>query len=607
MTLILMEYTISEENNSFLNFLYSFWENFQTVTDESLLVDIVVMSIIAIILVPISKRLGLGSVLGYIFTGIIVGPSLLQVTHDIEGVRHFAEFGVVLLMFLIGLELQLSKLWALRGMVFGLGLSQILITGIAISGYFWFINKINPYIVQGQGFSFKEFLLSGLALALSSTAIALQTIQEEGEMNTEQGQASFSILLMQDIAAVPLLAITPLMANNTTGVTVGEPFYITLLKIAIIVGLMLLVTRVISPVLVPILQKSKVLELRFPVIFIIIFGSGWLMEEVGLSMTLGAFIAGLMLSDSEYRYNIEAELLERRDLLLGLFFIAVGMSIDFQLIREDALFLLRDAFAILVIKIGVVYGLCRFFQKTHPASVKSALLLSQSGEFCFVIAGICLSSGIYDDYIYRFILVTVALTMSATPLLILLANKLGLTKIEESEGKEEIKTVSLEEESADQIIIIGFGRMGETIANLLKKKNIAYWGLESNAERVKEASQQGYKVYFGDIITSKKILMSAGLTEAKAVIITVPNAEACDYILTEIRELCPDLPISCRAQNLEHSLKLQKLGATDIVLDTFEASLQLGRKALDYTQTESDEIEQLLESFREDNYTLAIQ
>ena len=588
------------QSNPLLNFLDLIWSEFQTVTDNSLLVDVLVMFTIAIILVPIFKRVGLGSVLGYIFAGIIVGPSLLQVTNDIGGVREFAEYGVVLLMFLIGLELKPSKLWALRNMVFGLGLLQILLTGFCISGVLFFANS---YIDQAGYGSFKVYLLTGIALALSSTAIAIQILNEQGEMPTEQGQAAFSILLMQDIAVVPLLAIIPLMAENTAGPTVGEPFYITLLKIGAVFALMWLATRVLEPLVAPILINTKSDELAFAFLLVIIFGSGWLMEEVGLSMTLGAFIAGLMLSDSDYRYKIEAELLQRRDLLLGLFFIAVGMSIDFALIRENALLLFRDAFLVLLIKMVVLYGLCRIFQKSHRASVRVALLLSQCGEFCFVVAGICLSSGVYNDYFYRFILVTVALTMAATPLLILAAKKFTVATAGSVDSEEQAPLATAEEGQENHIIIVGFGRIGETIANMLSKANISYLALERNPNRLKEARQEDYEVYYADFINGK-VLRSAGVSEAKAAIITISEPDACNEVLAAIREINPNLPVSCRARDLEHSSQLQELGATEIVLETLEVSLQLGRTAFDYATTQPDEIEKILESFREDDSAL---
>ena len=589
-------------SNPLLNFLDLIWFEFQTATDNSLLVDVLVMFTTAIILVPIFKRVGLGSVLGYIFAGIIVGPSLLQVTNDIEGVREFAEYGVVLLMFLIGLELKPSKLWALRNMVFGLGLLQILLTGLCIGVVSFFL----PSYLDQANSSFKVYLLTGVALALSSTAIALPILEEAGEIPTEQGQAAFSVMLMQDIAAVPLLAIVPLMAENTAGVTVGEPFYITLLKIAGVLAVMLLTTRVLLPFIAPILINTKLYELGIAILIVIIFGSGWLMEEVGLSMTLGAFIAGLMLSDSDYRRTIEAELLQNRDLLLGLFFIAVGMSIDFSLIRDNALLLFRDAFLVLLIKMAVLYGLCRIFQKSHQASVRVALLLSQCGEFCFVVAGICLSSGVYNEYAYRFVLVTVALTMAATPLLILAAKKFTVATAGSVDSEEQEPLAPAEEGQENHIIIVGFGRIGETVAKMLRQANIDYLALETNPNRLKESRQEGYEVYYAGFINSK-ILRTTGVSEAKAAIITLSDPDACNEVLATIREINPNLPVSCRARDLEHSFQLQELGATAIVLETLEASLQLGRTALDYVTTQPDEIEKIVASFREDDYALALQ
>ncbi len=378
----------------------TFWDQIKSIVPtDHFLIDVLVMFIVAILIVPIFKGIGLGSVLGYLFAGVIVGPSLLQITYNVEGLRHFAEYGVVLLMFLIGLELKPSKLWSMRNTVFGLGLFQILVTGMAIT----ISVRLTNTILQNNLLPFKVSLLTGFALALSSTAIGLQVLNERGEMETEQGQSAFGILLMQDIAAVPIIGIVPLLADNTAGVTVGEPFQITALKIFGVLVIMLLATRIILPAVSPLLRKMELFELRFAFIIVIVFGAGWLMEEVGLSMTLGAFIAGLMLSDSQYRYEIEAELLQRRDLLLGIFFIAVGMSVDFELIQVRALDLLCNTFVVLLVKVVVLYCVCRLFQKSHQTALRVALLLPQSGEFCFVVAGICLSSGVYTEEIYRFV------------------------------------------------------------------------------------------------------------------------------------------------------------------------------------------------------------
>ena len=399
-TLYLGASTFLAEQTGVFNLPPTFWDEIKSIVPtDDLQIDVLVMFIVAILIVPVFKGIGLGSVLGYLFAGIILGPSLLQITNNVEGLRHFAEYGVVLLMFLIGLELKPSKLWSMRNTVFGLGLFQILVTGVAIAGGLWLTSS---YIDQ-ENLPFKVYLLTGLALALSSTAIGLQILKERGEIQTEQGQSAFGILLMQDIAAVPILGIVPLLSDNTSGPTVGEPFYITAINIVAVLLIMFFTIRVLAPAIGPILRATGLFELGFALIVVIVFGSGWLMEEVGLSMTLGAFIAGLMLADSPYRYQIEAELLQRRDLLLGIFFIAVGMSVDFELIQESLTLILSDTLLVLVIKFVVLYCLCRIFHRDHQTSLRVALLLPQAGEFCFVVAGICLSSGIYSEGMYRFI------------------------------------------------------------------------------------------------------------------------------------------------------------------------------------------------------------
>ena len=580
------------------------WHEIKSVvSSDNPLVDVLVMFTVAILIVPIFKRVGLGSVLGYLFAGVIVGPSLIQITDDVEEVRHFAEYGVVLLMFLIGLELKPAKLWSMRNIVFGLGLLQILVTGVAIAGALWLTDI---YINHLYDLPFKVFLLSGLALALSSTAIGLQILKERGEMQTAQGQSAFGILLMQDIAAVPLLAIVPLLADNTAGATVGEPFYITALKILAVLLVMLLATRVFLPAIAPIIKATELFELGFALMIVIVFGGGWLMEEVGLSMTLGAFISGLMLADSQYRYQIEAELIQRRDLLLGIFFMAVGMSVDFELIQVEALHLLRDTFLVLVIKFVVLYCLCRIFQRSHETALRVALLLPQSGEFCFVIAGIGLSSGIYTEEIYRFALVMVALSMAATPLLSILSDKFIISTAKSIEKGEKAVPVAPEQAQKNHVLILGFGRVGETIAQMLQKAKISFLALDEDPHRVKQVRQKGYEVYYGDANNSKA-LSSVGLGEAKGVIITVGSVALCNYLLAEIRRDYPHLPVSCRARDLEHAANLRELGATEIVLETLEPSLQLGATALSFGGSQEDEIEKTVESFRHNDSVLALQ
>ena len=595
--------SLSEASGLF-NLPLVLWDEFKLiVAQENLLVDVLVMFIVAILIVPIFKRVGLGSVLGYLFAGVIIGPSLIQVTDDVEGVRHFAEYGVVLLMFLIGLELKPAKLWSMRNTVFGLGLVQILVTGVFVGSCLWLTSN---YIDQNENISFKVYLLTGFAAALSSTAIGLQILKERGEMQTAQGQSAFGILLMQDIAAVPLLAIAPLLADNTAGATVGEPFYITALKILAVLLVMLFATRILVPAVVPILRATELFELGFALMIVIVFGAGWLMEEVGLSMTLGAFISGLMLADSQYRYRIEAELIQRRDLLLGVFFMAVGMSVDFELIQVEALQLLRDTFLVLVIKFVVLYCLCRIFQKTHETALRVALLLPQAGEFGFVIAGIGLSSGIYTDNGYRFALVVVALTMAATPLLSILSDKLIVSTAKSIEKGEKAVPVAPEQEQKNHLIILGFGRVGETVAQMLQKAKISFLALDEDPHRVKQVRQKGYEVYYGDANNSKA-LSSVGLGEAKGVIITVGSVALCNYLLAEIRRDYPHLPVSCRARDLEHAANLRELGATEIVLETLEPSLQLGATALSFGGSQEDEIEKTVESFRHNDSVLALQ
>jgi glutathione-regulated potassium-efflux system protein KefB len=559
--------------------------------------SILLLILAAIIIVPLFKRLSLGSVLGYLAAGVVAGPSIPAIANDVEGIRSFAELGVVLLMFLIGLELKPAKLWSMRGTVFGLGTIQILVTGVLIAGYCLLL-KIPADVAA----------IAGFTLALSSTAIGLQILGEKGELNSEHGNTAFGILLMQDIAVVPLLALVPLIAHTSTVAAVGGPFYLILLKVLGALGVIFGVTRYLTRLLIPLLIGNQLVELSFAFLLAIVFGAGWLMEEVGLSMTLGAFIAGLMLSDSEYRYQIEAELLIHRDLLLGLFFMAVGMSVDLELIREQFLLLLKDAVAILSIKAGVLYALCLAFRQSQVTAIRVALLLPQCSEFGFVLSEIAFKGKLLTDANYKFGLVMLALTMAATPLLGILSDKIAAYFQTQAfvESHAGIPLPADPPEQENHIVIVGFGRMGEAIANMLRKANVSYLAIDEDPAQAAEARQQGYEVYFGNASDSK-VLQSVGITQARAALITLSNPDICTKTLGTIRELCPHLPVSCRARDLEHRAILQELGATEVVLETMEASLQLGRTALDYVGKNADYIDETVATFRQNDYALAME
>ena len=449
---------------------------------EDLLLAVVVLMLAATIAVPFFRWLGLGSVLGFLVAGILVGPWGLGIATDVETIRHFSEFGVVFLLFLIGLELRLAKLWDMRRLVFGLGGVQVMVTGGLIAVYASAFNV--PWNIA---------LVVGFGLALSSTAFGLQLLTEKGELGTRYGRASFGILLMQDLAIVPMLAIVPFMGEVTR--RTGDPYWMTTLHaVVMIIGVIVLGRYVLPWILHRVATGGHPGSFN-GIVLITVLGSAWLMQQVNLSMALGAFLVGLLLSDSEYRHQIEAVIQPLREFLLGLFFMAVGMSIDFGLITESGLVVFGHAIGVLTIKALALYAICRIAGYTKISSLRVSLLLPQAGEFGFVLFGAAIAHSILDEDLFKHLLLLIAMTMALTPLLDVLstriANRLDAAKGPEIEGQ-------LHGESAHHVLIAGFGRIGETVALMLKNSDVPYLALDSNADVVTSGRARGFHIFYGD-------------------------------------------------------------------------------------------------------------
>ncbi|MFQ5572558.1 MAG: monovalent cation:proton antiporter-2 (CPA2) family protein, partial [Rhodothermales bacterium] len=376
---------------------------------KDLLLAVLVLLTAAVILVPLFKRLGLGSVLGYLVAGAVVGPWGLGITSDVAAIRHFAEFGVVFLLFIVGLELHPSKLWVMRRAVFGMGTLQVVLTGGSIGLYAWFFGE--PWSTA---------VVVGFGLALSSTAIGLQILTERGEVGSDHGRAAFAILLMQDMAVVPLLALVPLMAEAP--VAAGESFGIAALKdVAALAAVVVIVRFVLRPGL-RVIAIGRNTEAFAGAAVLAVLGAAWLMEQVHLSMALGAFLTGLLLSDSEYRHQIEADVQPFRGFLLGLFFMAVGMSLNFGIMGEVGLRVVGHVAGVMVIKSLVLFGLCVAFRYSRESATRVALLLPQCGEFGFVLFGVAFASGVITDLTFQFLLLLIAVSMATTPVLATVAD-----------------------------------------------------------------------------------------------------------------------------------------------------------------------------------------
>ena len=541
----------------------------------------------AAISVPFFRWLGLGSVIGFLTAGVVVGPWGLKITTEVETIRHFSEFGVVFLLFLIGLELRVSKLWGMRRLVFGLGGSQVMVTGGLIAVYAWSFDV--PWNVA---------LVVGFGLAMSSTAFGLQILTEKGEMGTRYGRASFGILLMQDLAVVPMLAIVPFMGEIAR--EPGDPYWVAILKAVGAIIAVIVFGRYVLPRVFRLMATSGNTASFTGIAMITVLGAAWLMEQVDLSMALGAFLIGLLLSDSEYRHQIEAVIQPLREVFLGLFFMAVGMSIDFGLFAQSGLVVFGHAIGILVIKALALYALCRLAGYTSISSFRVSLLLPQAGEFGFVLFGTAIAHSVMDEELFKHLLLLIAMTMALTPFLDVISTRVA-NRLDGAKGLD--MEEGLQGEAEHHVLIAGFGRVGETVALMLKNSDVPYLALDIDAQAIESGRTRGFHAFYGDA-SKASVLQAAGAGHAKLVVVTIDNREAAERAVSTIRYLYPGLPIQARTFDLAHSDKLLSLGANFTVPEHVEVSLQLGREALLHLGHTESYASDLAEGIRQNDYAV---
>lgn len=548
------------------------------------LIDILILLAGAVIAVPIFQRLGLGSILGYLTAGIIVGPWGFGFIDQVEEVRHIAEFGVVFLLFIIGIELKPSQLWALRRTVFGLGLAQVMLTGLALSA-----------LILLFGVSEKPAIIAGFGLALSSTAFGIQILTERNDLGTVAGRTAFSILLFQDLAIVPLLILVSFFTHETS---VGSDTGFAVLEAIIAVTAVILVGKFILTPALRLVAASRNAEVFIAAALLAVLGAAWLMTEVGLSMALGAFLAGLMLAESDYRHQVVADVQPFRGVLLGLFFMSVGMSVDFGLLAEKPLPIVGLVVVLLVIKMGLLWGLCRISGVINATSMRVSLLLAQSGEFGFVLFGLAATTGVMANDLGQLLTVVVALTMVLSPLMAAIGERIELLL----KGKNTLHDIIITEtDEKPKIIVAGFGRVGKRIARILKASDVTYLGLDNNSEAVKQARAEGFNVFYGDA-SRNDVLKAAGAGDASVLIITLNQTEPAERLVHVMRHHYQNTPVYVRGYNIAHCKSLLEAGATLAVSETLEASLQLGGAALEVIGIPNEEVKRLLQTFRVEYY-----
>jgi glutathione-regulated potassium-efflux system protein KefB len=532
------------------------------------LIDIVILLIAAVVVVPLFQLARLGAVPGFLVAGVVVGPSGLGLIGNVGEISHFAEFGVVLLLFIIGIELKISRLWQMRRLVFGLGTLQVLITGSILSGLAYYVFNMPT----------RAALLVGPALALSSTAFVLQILAHQKLMNAPHGRSSLAVLLLQDLAVVPLLALVPLLIMPELGV--GEDIGIALLESMVILGMVALIGRyLLGPVLHRVAHSGNP-ELFTASAVLIVLGTAMASERAGLSMAMGAFLAGLLISDSSYRHQVLAEIMPFRGLLLGLFFMSMGMSVNLSILIDQPLVFISIAIGLLALKVAILYPLAMMFGLKSRNSKAVALLLAQSGEFAMVLFALARKEDLLAEPVFQQLLLVILLTMIVTPALAELARRIA--------AKEPLDPEDAGSPPEASIVLAGFGRVGHRVGEILTRAGLPFVALDSDPRVVRMQRAKGYPVFNGDVC-QPGLLKGVGATGAEVIIVTLNDAESTKEVVSTLRELYPDISIFARGHDLDVCRELSLLGASGVVSENIEASLELASMTL--TQIGVDEME----------------
>ena len=528
---------------------------------QTLLTAGVVYLFAAVIAVPIAARLGIGAVLGYLLAGIAIGPWGLGFISDVEEILHFSELGVVFLMFIIGLELNPSKLWELRRSIFGVGAAQVIFSAAILGGLLWLTD-----------FSWQAATIGGLGLAMSSTAMALQLMSDKGMKRNESGQLGFSVLLFQDLAVIPALALVPLLAGGDSGHTdwmkVG-------MKVLAFAGMLIGGRYLLRPIF-RYIAASGVREVFTAASLLLVLGSALFMDALGLSMALGTFIAGILLAESEYRHELEVAIEPFKGLLLGLFFISVGMALNLGVLYTHIVEILVGVIVLVAVKAGVLYLLSRVFGLRSSERLQFSAVLSQGGEFAFVLFSAASSAKLFSGDQMPLLLVTVTLSMMTTPLLMQGVDKILEKRFNDGDDNDEKPFV---EDDKPEVIVVGFGRFGQVVARLLMANEKRITVLERDISAVSLMRNYGYKVYYGDA-TELELLRAAGAETAQSIVITCNGPEDAMAIVKLCQHHFPHLQILARARGRVEAHELIQAGVTQFSRETFSSALELGRKTL---------------------------
>ncbi|UTW52312.1 monovalent cation:proton antiporter-2 (CPA2) family protein [bacterium SCSIO 12827] len=545
------------------------------------LVQAAVFLAAAAIAAPIAKKLNISSVLGYLAAGVLIGPyglGFVYSVYQVESILHIAEYGVALLLFLIGLELRPKRLWTMRQSIFGLGAGQVAVCALCLTP-----------LATLFGISWDKAVFVALALSLSSTAFVLQVLEEKGELTTRHGRAAFSILLFQDLAAIPLIAMIPLWGAGAPGSSlslIDATFAIGAILTVVVVG------RYLLSRLYKLVAMTGVREALTASALLTVVGVALLMEAVGLSAALGAFLAGALLADSPYRHQIEADIAPFEGLLLGLFFTAIGMALNLNLLADQTLVILAGVAGLVAVKASVIFVLGRMRGLDTPAARRLAMAVSQGGEFAFVLFSTALGANVIERDLAELLSVIVTLSMLSTPLLLVADGLIARRTEQSSDAHDDMP------EEIGHVVIAGFGRFGQITARVLSARGIPFIALDNSPEQVDLVARFGSRAYFGDA-SRLHILEAAQTRKARAFVLAIDDVEASVRTAEIVRRHFPDVPVFARARNRQHAHRLMDLGIKHIRRETFLSALDLTREVLGGLGFSNAEITSMTEAFRQ--------
>ncbi|NQV56887.1 MAG: cation:proton antiporter [Rhodospirillales bacterium] len=549
------------------------------------MIEILSLLLAAVAATLIFSRLGMGSVLGYLAGGIVIGPSGLGLITDAENLRHIGEFGVVFLLFLVGTEIKPQRLWVMRRLVFGTGGLQVVVTGIilAVIAYHALGLKLDAAMVIGYGF------------ALSSTAFCVQLLAERNQLTSHWGRSSFAVLLFQDLAVVPLLALVPLLAVGHLGSSASIAIAV-LEALGIFIGILLAGRHAIGPLL-HLIAKSRSSDAMVAVALLLVLGFGWLTDLAGLSMAMGAFIAGVLLADSQYRHQIEADIVPFRGLLLGLFFMSVGMSLSFSSVIEHAEIVIYGTAILLSVKAILIICAAIAMRTPIAVAIRTGFLLSQAGEFSFVLFSLADAQGLLPDGLMEPLVSIVILSMAATPIMMRLGDRIG-TRL----SATPTNAPPMQEIEADHpVLIAGFGRVGETVTSMLEMAGVPSVAIDIDADNVAKGRRNGFTVYYGDAGRAE-VLRAVGADRARLLVVTIDDPASADKMVRTVRLHYPNLAVHVRAHDWEAADRFTSLGARHAMPETVEASLRIGAAALEGAGVGPDERRALFEKLSADDF-----